>query len=202
MCVFSWWLCVVRRQLPTKTTISFIFIFLIFCRLKPPQTTWNCPPIRSTAVASLNNTSPHHRCCLFVGCCVSLHHLVAIATECIFSELPSKTTGNGPSQETFCRGQILSRIHAPALVLFWLVDVLFWLMAAAWSWCRVNLPVGILPDGYVRTNPQPQIPTKQSVPPSKDSLLGYYRIPIAIPTLRSLVGPAIDKVRIPWLSFH
>jgi hypothetical protein len=62
--------------------------------------------------------------------------------------------------------------------------------------------VGILPDGYIRTNPLPQITTRQSVPPSKDSLLGYYRIPIAIPTLRSLVGPTIDKVRIPWLSFH
>jgi len=64
------------------------------------------------------------------------------------------------------------------------------------------LSVGILPDGYVRTNPLPQIPTKQSVSPSKDSLLGYYRIPQAIPTLHSLIGPAIDKVRIPWLSFH
>ena len=63
-------------------------------------------------------------------------------------------------------------------------------------------PVGILPDGYVCTNPLPQIPTKQSVPPSKDSLLGYYGIPLAIPTLRSLIGPAIDKVQIPWLSFH
>jgi len=62
--------------------------------------------------------------------------------------------------------------------------------------------VGILPDGYIRTNPLPQIPTKQSVPPSKDSLLGYYGIPLAIPTLRSLIGPSIDKVRIPWLSFH
>jgi hypothetical protein len=63
--------------------------------------------------------------------------------------------------------------------------------------------VGILPEGtYVRTNPLPQIPTKQSVSPSKDSLLGYYGIPIAIPTLRSLIGPAIGKVRIPWLSFH
>jgi hypothetical protein len=62
--------------------------------------------------------------------------------------------------------------------------------------------VGILPDGYVPTNPLPQIPTKQSVPTSKDSLLGYYGIPIAIPMLRSLIGPAIDKVRIPWLSFH
>jgi len=62
--------------------------------------------------------------------------------------------------------------------------------------------VGILPDGYGRTNPLPQIPTKQSVPTSKDSLLGYYGIPIAIPTLRSLIGPAIDRVRIPWLSFH
>ena len=71
-----------------------------------------------------------------------------------------------------------------------------------YSAVRVLQTVGILPDGYVRTNPLPQITTRQSVPPSKDSLLGYYGIPIAIPTLRSLVGPAIDKVRIPWLSFH
>jgi hypothetical protein len=27
-------------------------------------------------------------------------------------------------------------------------------------------------------------------------------LPLAIPTLRSLIGPAIDKVQIPWLSFH
>ena len=62
--------------------------------------------------------------------------------------------------------------------------------------------VGILPDGYVRTNPLPQIPTRQSVPTNKDSLPGYFGIPIAIPTLRSLIGPAISKVRTPWLSFH
>ena len=62
--------------------------------------------------------------------------------------------------------------------------------------------VGILPDGYIHTNPLPQIPTKQSVPTNKDSLLGYYGIPIAIPTLRSLIGPAIDKVQTPWLPFH
>ena len=62
--------------------------------------------------------------------------------------------------------------------------------------------VGILPDGYVRTNPLPQIPTKQSVPTNKDSLPGYFGIPIVIPTLRSLIGPAISKVRTPWLSFH
>ncbi len=63
--------------------------------------------------------------------------------------------------------------------------------------------VGILPDGYVRTDPLPQIPTiKQSVPASRERLPGYFRIPIVIPTLRSLIGPAIGKVRTPWLSFH
>jgi hypothetical protein len=62
--------------------------------------------------------------------------------------------------------------------------------------------VGILPDEYVRTNPLPQIPTKQSVPTSKDSLPGYFRIPIVIPTLCSLIRPAMSKVRTPWLSFH
>ena len=69
--------------------------------------------------------------------------------------------------------------------------------SSRWTAGRNGRLVGILPDGYVRTNPLPQIPTKQSIPPSKDSL-----IPIAIPTLRSLIGPAIDKVQIPWLSFH
>ncbi len=66
--------------------------------------------------------------------------------------------------------------------------------------------VGILPDGYVCTNPLPQIPTKQSTSTpattSKDSLTGYFGISIVIPTLRSLIGPAMSKVRTPWLSFH
>ena len=61
--------------------------------------------------------------------------------------------------------------------------------------------VGILPDGYVRTNPLPQIPTKQSVPASRECLPGYFGIPIVIPTLHSLIRPTIGKVQTPWLSF-
>ncbi len=53
--------------------------------------------------------------------------------------------------------------------------------------------VGILPDGYQRTNPQPQIPTKQSVPISRECLPGYFGYPIRIPMLHSLTGPAIGK---------
>jgi hypothetical protein len=77
-------------------------------------------------VASHQNTSPHHRCCLLVDWCVSLHFIVwwsFTAMECIFSfhfsslELSFKTTGNRLSQ-MFCRGQILFRIPAPSLVLF------------------------------------------------------------------------------------
>jgi hypothetical protein len=59
---------------------------------------------------------------------------------------------------------------------------------------RHVVDVGILPDGYVRTNPLPQIPTKQSVPTSRERLPGYFGIPMVISTLRNLIGPAIDKV--------
>ncbi len=45
--------------------------------------------------------------------------------------------------------------------------------------------VGTLPDGYVRTNPLPQIPTMQSVPTTRERLPGYLGIPIGIPMLRS-----------------
>ncbi len=62
--------------------------------------------------------------------------------------------------------------------------------------------VGILPDGYQRTNSLTQIPTKQSVPTSREVLPGYFGLPIRIPTLRSLIGPAIGKAWIPWLSCH
>ncbi len=54
-------------------------------------------------------------------------------------------------------------------------------------------PVGILPDGYQQTSPHPQIPTKQSVPTSRECLPGYFGCPIRIPILRSLIGPAIGK---------
>jgi hypothetical protein len=73
---------------------------------------------------------------------------------------------------------------------------------------RANKPstlkgcVGILPYGYVCTNPLPQIPTKQSVPTTPARLPGYLGLPIGIPTLRSLIGPTIARVRTPWLSFH
>ena len=70
------------------------------------------------------------------------------------------------------------------------------------SWFKiVELPVvGILSDEYQWTNPLPQIPTKQSVPTSREVLPGYFGLPIRIPTLGSLIGPAIGKARIPWLS--
>ena len=54
--------------------------------------------------------------------------------------------------------------------------------------------VGTLPDGYVRTNPLPQVPSRQSAP---ITLPTYFRLPIVIPTLRRLLGPTIARVRIP-----
>ncbi len=62
--------------------------------------------------------------------------------------------------------------------------------------------VGTLPDGYVRTNPLPQIPIKQSVPTTRECLPAYLGLPIGIPMLRSLIGPAIARMQKPWLSFH
>jgi hypothetical protein len=53
--------------------------------------------------------------------------------------------------------------------------------------------VGILPDGSQQTNLLPQIPSKQSVPISREVLPGYFGLPIRIPMLRSLIGPAIGK---------
>ncbi len=58
--------------------------------------------------------------------------------------------------------------------------------------------VGTLPDGYLKSNPLPQVPTKQSAPTSKIRLPPYLGLPIAIPTLRRIVGPAIAKAQIPW----
>ena len=57
---------------------------------------------------------------------------------------------------------------------------------------------GTLPDGYLHTNPLPQILTKQSVPTSKICLPSYFGLPIVIPTLHRIVGPAIARARIPW----
>jgi hypothetical protein len=72
------------------------------------------------------------------------------------------------------------------------------------SWFKiVELPVvGILSDEYQWTNPLPQIPTKQSVPTSREVLPGYFGLPTWTPTLCSLIGPTIDKAQIPWLSYH
>ncbi len=53
--------------------------------------------------------------------------------------------------------------------------------------------VGTLSDGYVRTNSLPQVPTKQSVPTSRIRLPPYFGLPIVIPTLRRIVGPAIAR---------
>jgi hypothetical protein len=58
--------------------------------------------------------------------------------------------------------------------------------------------VGTLPDGYLKSNPLPQVPTKQSVPTSKVCLTPYFRAPIGIPTLRKIIRPAIARAQIPW----
>jgi hypothetical protein len=52
--------------------------------------------------------------------------------------------------------------------------------------------VGILPDGYVHTNPFPLIPYKQG------ALISYFEIPMVIHTLHSFIGPSLSKVQIPW----
>ncbi len=57
--------------------------------------------------------------------------------------------------------------------------------------------VGTLPDGYVRTNSLPQVPSRQSAPITAARLPTYFRLPVVIPTLRRLLGPAIARVRIP-----
>jgi hypothetical protein len=60
-----------------------------------------------------------------------------------------------------------------------------------------RLCVGTLPDGYVRTYLLPQVPTRQSVPTSGKRLTPYLGLPVLIPVLRRLIGPAIARVRIP-----
>jgi hypothetical protein len=62
----------------------------------------------------------------------------------------------------------------------------------------MSLGVGTLPDGYVRTNPLSQVPTKQSVQTSRICLPPYFGLPIVIPALRMIVGPTIARARIPW----
>ncbi len=78
-------------------------------------------------------------------------------------------------------------------------------IASSWQpSCRVGSArcVGILPDRYQQTNLLPQNPSKQSVPTSREVLPGYFGLPIKIPMLHSLIGPAISKAQIPWLSCH
>ena len=58
--------------------------------------------------------------------------------------------------------------------------------------------VGPLPDGYLKSNPLPQISTRQSVPTSKICLPTYFKLPIGIPMLRRMIEPAIARARIPW----
>jgi hypothetical protein len=48
----------------------------------------------------------------------------------------------------------------------------------------MSLGVGTLPDGYVSTNPLPQVPTKESVQTSRIPLPPYFGLPIVIPTLQ------------------
>jgi hypothetical protein len=57
--------------------------------------------------------------------------------------------------------------------------------------------VGTLPNRYVRMNPLPQVPTKQSSPILEKRLPPYFAIPVLIPTSRRLIRPAIARVRIP-----
>ena len=55
---------------------------------------------------------------------------------------------------------------------------------------------GILPEGYVPTNPLPQVPTRQSAPITGARVPPYSRLRLETPTLRRLLGPAIARVRI------
>ncbi len=82
--------------------------------------------------------------------------------------------------------------HKIARIISIVSGVLWWRYAT----------VGTIPDGYVRTNPLPQVPTRQSVPTTRKHIPGYLGLPIGIPTLRSIIAPAIDRVQTPWLSFH
>jgi hypothetical protein len=63
---------------------------------------------------------------------------------------------------------------------------------------KMSLGVGNLPNGYVRTNPLPQVLTKQSVQTSRIRLPPYFGLPKVIPTLHRIVESAIARARIPW----
>jgi hypothetical protein len=54
--------------------------------------------------------------------------------------------------------------------------------------------VGTLPDGCIRNSTLPRVPTKQSAPPGGKCLQPYFEIPVLIPTLRRVIGPAIARV--------
>jgi hypothetical protein len=62
----------------------------------------------------------------------------------------------------------------------------------------MSLGVGTLPDGYVRTNQLPQVPTKQSIQKSRICLPPLSGLLIVIPMLRRIVGLEIARARIPW----
>ena len=57
---------------------------------------------------------------------------------------------------------------------------------------------GTLTDGYVRSSTLPQVPTKQSASPSGKCLPPYFGIPVLVPTLHRVIGPAIARVQTPW----
>jgi hypothetical protein len=58
--------------------------------------------------------------------------------------------------------------------------------------------VGTLPNGYLKSNPLPQVPTKQSIPTSKVRLPPYFGLPIGIPPLCRIIRPTIARAQIPW----
>jgi hypothetical protein len=53
--------------------------------------------------------------------------------------------------------------------------------------------VDTLTDGYVRTSTLPRVPTKQSAQPSGKRLPPNLGIPVLIPTLREVIGPAMAR---------
>ncbi len=58
--------------------------------------------------------------------------------------------------------------------------------------------VGTLLDGYLWTNPLPQVLTRQSVPASKIHLPLSFGLPIGIPTLSRIGIPTIARAQIQW----
>ncbi len=82
----------------------------------------------------------------------------------------------------------------------------------SWFWRRRGISlarVRTLKDGYIRNVPLPRVPRIQSTSTpatltSRDvfsqgkHLPPYSGIPVQIPTLRRVIGPAIARVRTPW----